>query len=153
MLIDRIRADQLAARKARDGVAAGLLTTLIGEATSVSEEEFKAAAEAARGDDSDAVAVSVPITDEKVTATIVKFLKNAKANRELMKTSDAKIEREIELLSAYLPRQMTEAELRAAIEGFRRDSPGANVGGVMAFLKANHAGLYDGKLASQLAKG
>ena len=49
MLIDRIRADQLAARKARDSVAAGLLTTLIGEATSVSEEEFKAAAEAAAG--------------------------------------------------------------------------------------------------------
>ena len=153
MLIDRIRADQLAARKARDSVAAGLLTTLIGEATSVSEEEFRAAAEAARGDDGDAVAVSVPITDEKVTATIVKFLKNAKANRELMKTSDAKTEREIEILSAYLPQQMTEADLRAAIDGFRRDNPGANVGGVMAFLKANHAGLYDGRLASQLAKG
>jgi uncharacterized protein YqeY len=153
MLIDRIKADQLAARKARDSVAAGLLTTLIGEATSVSEEEFKAAAEAARSDDGDAVAVSVPITDEKVSATIVKFLKNAKANRELMKSSDAKTEREIEILSAYLPQQMTEAALRAAIEGFRRDNPGANVGGVMAFLKANHAGLYDGKLASQLAKG
>ena len=97
--------------------------------------------------------MSVPITDEKVAATIVKFLKNAKANRELIKTSDAKIEREIEILSAYLPQQMTEAELRAAIEGFRRDNPGANVGGVMAFLKANHAGLYDGRLASQLAKG
>jgi uncharacterized protein YqeY len=153
MLIDRIRADQLAARKARDSVAAGLLTTLIGEATTVGEEEFRAAAEAARRDDGDAVAVSVPITDEKVTGTIVKFLKNAKANRELMKTSDAKTEREIEILSAYLPQQMTEAELRAAIEGFRRDNPGAGVGAVMAFLKANHAGLYDGKLASQLAKG
>ena len=159
MLIDRIRADQLAARKARDSVAAGLLTTLIGEATSVSEEEFdkaRAAAEAARIDDEEPLSVTVPITDEKVTATITKFLKNAKANRELLKTSGAgslaKVEREIELLGAYLPRQMTEAELRAAIDGFRHDNPGAGVGAVMAFLKANHAGLYDGKLASQLAK-
>jgi uncharacterized protein YqeY len=158
MLIDRIRADQLAARKARDSVAAGLLTTLIGEATSVSEEEFekaRAAAEAARGDGG-AQTVTVPITDEKVTATITKFLKNARANRDLMKTSDAgleKVDREIELLSAYLPRQMTEAALRAAIDGFRRANPGAGVGAVMAFLKANHAGLYDGRLASQLAKG
>jgi uncharacterized protein YqeY len=164
MLIDRIRADQLAARKARDSVAAGLLTTLIGEATSVSEEEFekaRAAAEAARADDGEPLSVTVPITDEKVTATITKFLKNAKANRELMKTSFAagdavalaKVEREIELLGAYLPRQMTEAELRAAIDGFQQDNPGASIGAVMAFLKANHAGLYDGKLASQLAKG
>ena len=164
MLIDKIRADQLAARKARDSVAAALLTTLIGEATSVSEEEFdkaRAAAEAARTADGAGpaapLAVSVPITDEKVTATIVKFLKNARANRQLMQTSDArslaKIEREIDLLSAYLPRQMTEAELSAAIALFRRDNPGAGVGAVMAFLKASHAGLYDGKMASQLAKG
>ncbi len=153
MLIDRIKADQLAARKARDSVAAGLLTTLIGEATSVSEEEFRTAAEAARTDGGEPAAVTVPITDEKVSATIVKFLKNARANRELMKAPDAKIEREIALLSAYLPQQMTEAELRAAIDGFRRDNPGANVGAVMAFLKASHAGLYDGRMASQLAKG
>jgi len=163
MLIDKIRADQLAARKARDSVAAALLTTLIGEATSVSEEEFdkaRAAAEAGRTGDgagSDGpVAVTVPITDAKVMATIVKFLKNARANRDLLTPEAAslpKIEREIDLLSAYLPRQMTEAELRAVIADFKNDNPGAGVGAVMAFLKANHAGLYDGKLASQLAKG
>ena len=164
MLIDKIRADQLAARKARDSVAAGLLTTLIGEATSVSEEEFekaRAAAEAARADGGagsvGSLTVTVPITDEKVTATIARFLKNARTNRELILTSDAgslpKIEREIGLLGAYLPQQMTEAQLRAAIALFKRDNPGVGVGAVMAFLKANHAGLYDGKLASQLAKG
>jgi len=165
MLIDRIRADQLVARKARDSVAAALLTTLIGEATTVTEEEFEKAraaveTDAARVDDGAGsvgpVTVSVPTTDEKVTATIVKFLKNARANRDLMLASDAKtlpkVEREIELLSAYLPQQMTEDELRAAIDQFRRENPGAGVGTVMAFLKASHAGLYDGRLASQLAK-
>jgi len=163
MLIDTIRAHQLAARKARDSVATALLTTLIGEATSVSEEEFekaRAAAAAARTGDgagpAGPLSVSVPTSDEKVMATIVKFLKNARANRELMLASGAanlpKVEREIDLLTAYLPRQMTEAALRAAIADLRRDNPGAGVGAVMAFLKANHAGLYDGKLASQLAK-
>jgi len=180
MLIEKIKADQLEARKARDTVAATLLSTLLGEASSVSEEEFKAAA--AKTPEGETVVV--PITDEKVTATVTKFLKGAKQTAELLEaeftrvlghsSSDGKTylmkdgdrefmegivpkmratDREIAILSGYLPKQMTNYELADAINAFKAANPDANMGAIMAHLKANFAGLYDGKAASQIAKG
>ena len=63
-LLDELKADQLAARKLSDRLKADLLTTLIGEAAQITTEEFK------RG--------VTEVTDEKVVATIAKFLKNTK---------------------------------------------------------------------------
>ena len=179
MLIDRIRADHLEARKSRDIVATSLLTTLIGESTTVTEAEYAAALKA-----SDDGTATVAITDEKVMATITKFLKNLKQTRDLyeqefervmghpsndMKTHPLsedgrvfmenmvpkmrQVDREIEILTAFMPKQMTEDELRAAIEHFKAANPGANMGAIMGYLKAEFAGLYDGKMASQIAKG
>lgn len=48
---------------------------------------------------------------------------------------------------------MTESELREAIDDFRAKNPDANVGAIMAHLKASFAGRYDGKTASALARG
>jgi hypothetical protein len=63
------------------------------------------------------------------------------------------VKREIMILNEYLPQQMDESQLRTAIEMFKAENPDANMGSIMAHLKANFAGLYDGKMASQLAKG
>jgi uncharacterized protein YqeY len=180
MLIEQIRAAQLEARKTRDTVAASLLTTLIGEATTVTEAEYAAALK----DAPEGATVTVPITDEKVTATVTKFLKNAKQARDLYEqefervmghgsrddktrllTEEGRVfmegivpkmrraDREIQILESFLPKQMNEEELRAVIEHFKAANPGANVGAIMGHLKAEFAGLYDGKLASQIAKG
>ena len=43
-------------------------------------------------------------------------------------------------------------ELREAIDDFKAKNPGANVGMIMAHLKTNFGGQYDGKAASALAK-
>ncbi len=67
-LLDELKADQLAARKVSDRLKADLLTTLIGEATQITTEEFK------RG--------VTEVTDEKVVATVAKFLKNTKLTLE-----------------------------------------------------------------------
>jgi hypothetical protein len=199
-LIAKLKADQLEARKSRDTVAATLLTTLLGEASMVTEDEFKAAEavalKAESVEDRDArrasgdgfvvppIPVTVPITDEKVIATITKFLKGAKSNAELLEkeferamghpSTDGKTrlledgqrefmanivpkmratDREIEILTSYLPKQMTEDELREAVSTFKAANPDANMGVIMAHLKTNFAGLYDGKMASQIAKG
>lgn len=40
-LLDELKADQLAARKVNDRLKADLLTTLVGEATQITTEEFK----------------------------------------------------------------------------------------------------------------
>jgi uncharacterized protein YqeY len=154
-LLDELKADQLAARKVSDRLKADLLTTLIGEATQITTEEFK------RG--------VTEVTDEKVVATVAKFLKNTKltlenlaaerarrveANGDVSKVDErAKAaETELAILSSYGPKQMTEAELREVINDFRAQNPDTNVGAIMAHLKANFGGQYDGKAASALAR-
>ena len=155
-LLDEFKADQLAARKSNDRLKADLLTTLIGEATQITTEEFK------RG--------VTEITDEKVAATVAKFLKNTKLTLENLASERARLieaggdtskidqrtkaaETELAILSSYGPKQMTESELRQAIDDFRAANPDANVGTIMAHLKTNFGGQYDGKAASALARG
>lgn len=139
MLIDTLRQAQLAARigKDRDELASALLGTLIGDAVQAARK----------------VENREP-SDEEVLGLIRKFVKNAqetKASAGSRADVVANMEREIAILSAYLPRQLDRDELAAIISGFKETQPDANKGQVMAFLKANHAGLYDGRLASELA--
>lgn len=155
-LLDELRADQLTARKTNDRLKADLLTTLIGEATQITTEEFK------RG--------VTEVTAERVAATVAKFLKNTKLTLDNLAGERTRLvqaggdpskvderikaaESERAILSAYSPQQMTELELRQAIHEFRAKNPEANVGAVMAYLKASFGGQYDGKVASALAKG
>ncbi|MDZ4371733.1 MAG: GatB/YqeY domain-containing protein [Phenylobacterium sp.] len=155
-LLDRLRDDQLAARKLNDRLKADLLTTLIGEATQITTDEFK------RG--------VTEVTDDKVAATVAKFLKNTKVTLENLAGERARLveaggdaskvdertkaaETERSILSSYSPKQMTELELREAINDFRAKNPEANVGTIMAYLKTSFGGQYDGKAASALARG
>jgi len=168
-ILDTLRADQLDARKNRDTVATALLTTLLGDATKVTDEDFKKGA--------------TEITDEKVIVTIKKFLKNTEETKRILdaefervmghSSNDGKTrpltdedrvfmedivpkmrtaDREINLLNMYLPQQMDEFQLRNTIDAFKTTNPDTNMGGIMSYLKTNFAGLYDGKMASQLAK-
>ena len=154
-LLDELKADQLAARKAKARLKADLLTTLIGEAAQITTEEFK------RG--------VTQVTDDKVAATLAKFVKNTKQTLESLASERARrlqaggdasetderikaAEAELAVLSAYGPQPMSEAQLREVIDAFRAKTPEANVGMIMAHLKANFAGQYDGKTASALAK-
>ena len=153
-LLDQLKADQLAARKAGDRLKADVLTTLIGEATQISTEEFE------RG--------VTEVTDDKVVATVAKFVKNTKLTLDNLTSERARLaeaggdaskvderiksaETELAILSSYGPKQMTEAELRAAIDAFKAQKPDANVGAIMAHLKTSFGGQYDGKVASTLA--
>ena len=154
-LLDELKADQLAARKSNDRLKADLLTTLIGEASQITTEEFK------RG--------VTEVTDEKVAATVAKFLKNTKLTLENLASERARLidagadaskvgqrieaaETELAILSSYGPKQMTESELRKVIDDFRAQNPDANVGTIMAHLKTSFGGQYDGKAASALAR-
>lgn len=136
-MIGRLREDLLTARKARDAVPAALLTALVGEAAMVGKN-----------------ASNRESTDDEVTATIRKFLKNAEetAQRQADANKDATVTlQEIQILRAYLPQQMAEAELRAAITEIIQ-AGATNMGAVMKGLKDAHGGRYDGKMANQLVK-
>lgn len=138
MLIEKIRADLLAARKARATVAANSLTALVGEAVMVGKN-----------------AGNRESTDDEVVATVRKFLKNleeTKRNLVAHNKDVAVCEEEIEIISRYLPQQMSADELKSAVAAIVAETAGANMGVVMKILKERYAGLYDGKVASEVVK-
>ena len=137
MLLQTLKNDQLIARRKRDTVHAGLLTSLVSEAAMVGKNKGNR--------DS---------TDEEVIQTIRKFLKTAEENLNILPEGEFRqnTNREINILNSYLPRQMNEAELRDEIERFKAANENAHIGMVMKHLQTNFMGRYDGKLASTLAQ-
>lgn len=141
MLIERIRDDMIAARKGTDPVAKSLLVTLYAEATRVGKDKRNGAT-----------------TDDECVAVIRKFSANSEETIQLLTSRGHNTQtqqQELSILQAYLPQQMTEQELAAAIEMIIRSQPERNskiMGKVMAELKAQYGASYDGKIASQLVK-
>ena len=140
-LLLQIKKDQLQARKNNQTAEATLLTTLIGEASMIGKNDGNR--------DS---------TDEEVISVIKKFVKN---NNELMNYANkessayALAKDENEFLSQYLPSQMTEEEIRTAVQqrihSLDEISPKL-MGKIMGWLKENYGGQYDGALASKVVK-
>lgn len=137
MLIDDIREDRMAAMKAKDAVLRGLLDVLIGDCCK---------------------AVKQP-SDEDVVKMVKKFINNceltiAKAKEFPNENTPAIIEAaevEIKLLEVYLPSQMAEADIVAAIEK-AKEAGLSDMGKIMLYFKTHHIGTYDGKLVSELVK-
>lgn len=73
----------------------------------------------------------------------------AKAGR-----SDAVAQNQAErrLLESYVPAQLSADELEAIVRGVIQASPQPSIGGVMAALREQYAGRFDGKQASEIAK-
>lgn len=144
MLIDKINADLLAARRANDAVAKGLLIPLISEANMVGKNKRNG-----------------PSTDDEVMAMVKKFATNAEETIRLLTDRNATAgllagpQRELEILNGYLPTQLTRDELLVAVQAIVADKNLAGpkaMGTVMAELKTRHGGQYDGKMASEVTK-
>lgn len=135
-LYQKIKSDQLQARKARDSVAISLLTTLMGEAAMPGKNDGNRES-----------------TDAEVTATIKKFIKNIDSLPSAAVTDASKAERLI--LEGYLPRQLSEAELKETIStvvALGSMSGPMKMGDIMKILKETLDGQYDGAMASRLIK-
>lgn len=131
-LMQKIKQDQVEARKERDTIRANLLTTLIGEAEMVGKN-----------------AGNRESTDSEVVAVIKKFVKNAQETLAALRAhlqDHVDVTVEISILEGYLPKQLSEYELKAIAVG-RTGMPD-----FMKYLKDNYAGQYDGKLASTVAR-
>jgi uncharacterized protein YqeY len=57
----------------------------------------------------------------------------------------------VTIVESYLPKQMSEAELRVEIERITSETGASDIGSIMKELGRRHGGRYDGKLASRLA--
>lgn len=140
-LITQIKAAQIAARKLRDQHTTASLTTLIGEAEMVGKNAGR------------------DVTDAEVIATVKKFIKNIEATIEALKSSNKEealiaLHTEKLLYEQFLPRQMTEQQLIAAVESIKAEfnATQKDMGKVMTLLKQRHDGTYDGKMASTVVK-
>jgi uncharacterized protein YqeY len=138
MLMEKIREDMITARKGTDTVARNLLITLYSEAQAVGKNK--------RNGDT---------TDEEVVSMVKKFITNLEETVRLLEARNQDVHaqtHELEILRTFLPRQMTEQELTQVVQNLVTAHVGANMGQIMTQLKADHAGTYDGKMASQVVK-
>ena len=135
-LMQRIKSDQLEARKSRDAVRASLLTTLIGEASAVGKNDGNR-----------------ETTDAELVAMIKKFLKNVDETLKVADTEQARVEKQI--LAGLLPAQLSNEELAVVVKQIVVDvnatSP-KDMGVVMKALKEQYDGRYDGSAASSIVK-
>ena len=137
MLIEKIKTDQLIARKGHDAIASSLLTTLIGEAEMVGKNAGRA------------------VTDEEVVAVVKKFVKNMDETLGYLGDVDSNARTNVliekNVITKYLPQQLNALQLEKII-GNLVHANGKNTGAIMKELKAKFAGQYDGKMASEIVK-
>ena len=134
----RIRADLNEARRAKDRLRTTVLTTVLSE---IRNREIELGRDA---------------TDEDVIAVIAKAIKQRKEAAEQMRAAGreelaVREEREAELLDAYTPEAMPEAEVRDAIREIIASGAGA-IGAVMGRLMPRIKGRFDGREANRLVR-
>lgn len=152
-IFDKLKKDRIQAMRDKDITQKDLLGCVIAEASKQVKEP----------------------TDESVISTIKKFIKNIEDSRritfedyekkEFDGEEDAekyaekiaifsnKTETELGILGSYLPKQLTEDEIKFEIDALINDSVETIVmKDVMSYFKETFAGRYDGKVVSSIAK-
>ena len=132
-LLNKIKKEQLLARKAKDTLRASLLTTVIGEASPSGNQT---------------------VTDSDVEEKVGKFYKNLRDNRAIYieRNQDvSEVDKEMEILEEFLPKQLSEDDIKEIVSEFvnNNELPEGNkaMGQVMAHLSKNYKGQFDGKVA------
>lgn len=138
MLINQLEKDNIEALKNKDKVARAVLSVVINKYR-VSAIELKAQGKEAT--DADLV---------KVINKVVKELDEEKAGYEkLGRSEDAQgIENQKAIITKYLPKLMSEAEIRQVIASLEDKS----MPSVMKHFKANYDGKVDMSLVSKIAR-
>lgn len=131
-MLQQIKDDQLAARKAKEATKTSLLTTLIGDVQNVLKGSFKGT------------------EDEVVLSTVKKYLD---ANKEFQgKDPDSAtlsmLQLEQFVLESYMPLQLSKQEILIII----KDQNLIDLPSIMKYFKSNYLGRYDGKMLSDIAK-
>ena len=98
------------------------------------------------------------ITESDLIRQIKKTVTNLNVTIDLLveRNSDATHQiNERELLESYLPKQLSDDEVRSIVNQFLTEQPTVTpkiMGSVMQFMKSKYDGLYDGKKAASLVK-
>lgn len=137
MLVDKIKQDMITAWKAGEPAKKETLSFLLSK---IKNRAIELKVEA--------------LPDNEVLAIIQKTLKELQDEGEgYWKTGNAEkydaITHQKRLLSSYLPKQLTEAEIKAEIDKLEDKS----IPSVMKHFKTNFAGQVDMSLVSRIARG
>ena len=142
LLLEKIKKDQIIARKEGHKKIGELLTTLFSEASMVGKNNGNRES-----------------TDEEVIATVKKFIKNineTKNNVQLSEMQLYELDSEIELYEKYIPKQFDENELKEIVNKLIEENgiskEPRQMGVVMGLLKSKFFGQFDGKIASGIVK-
>ena len=138
MLIDEIKANNIKAMKERDNVTRGVLSVIM---TKYKNQEVEAKA------------AGKEIGDKECLAIIQKTLKELSDEKEgYLKVGNQErvndITKQEEVLSSYLPKQLSEAEIREIINSLEDKS----VPNVMKHFKMNYAGQVDMSLVNSILR-
>lgn len=139
MLIDEIKKDNVQAMKDHDSVARAIFGVVMNKVLLNSIELKKDGKEQA---DSDVV---------QIIQKTIKELKEERENYIKVKNEieAENIEKQIEIISKYLPKMMTEEEIKSVINSLEDKS----IPSVMKHFKANYAGKVDMCLVNKIARG
>lgn len=139
-MLKTINEDFIQARKSQDKVRAGVLSMVLTDVQNLTKTPGRNGA---------------AVTDDEVQNIVKGWVKKTNDAISLTQKGNGdttKMEAEREILSAYLPRQMTEDELKVAIEGLLNEGVAKSVGPIMGALKARYGNQYDGRMASIVVK-
>lgn len=97
------------------------------------------------------------VSEEQVNAILRKEIKKRREALDFAKKAERQDlvlenEKELALIESYLGSQLSADELRTIIDTYKKEGL-TSVGQIMSRLKTDHAGKYDSKLASDMAKG
>lgn len=93
-----------------------------------------------------------PIAEMDVLIKHVKKLKDSLENFPPENEIRKKTEREIAVLSEYMPKQLDEETVKGYIKDIIAATPGVNAGLVMKELSPKIKGQFDSKIANELVK-
>lgn len=133
MLIKTIKANRIQAMKDKDEATKTLLTTLLGTLENKAKTD------------------GTEITDSMVIQACKKFKRTNDDVIKIVGPGEAAdfLHRDNEILEEFLPKQLTEQEIRDRIEVLSIKS----IGQVMKFFRENFDGQVDNKLVAQIARG
>lgn len=135
-LKERMRSDLNESRRSKDRARTSVLTMTLSE---VRNREIE---------------LGRDLADEDVVAVVMKALKKRKEAADQMRSAGrdelaAKEEKEAELLEAYTPESMTEAEVRGIVREAIADGAD-NMGAVMGRIMPRIKGRFDGREANRI---
>lgn len=129
-----------AAMKSKDKIR---LDTIRGLLTAIQYEEIEKKIE--------------PLPEDAILSVIQREVKKRREENDFAEKANRpdlvqNLKLEIAVLEGFLPAQLTAEQIEKFFSDYKSKTPGANMGAAMKAIKDTHAGQYDSKSASDIAK-